>query len=78
MKISLHRTSNFRVSDRWVLCGRRKKGQKGAAAKGTVLREISSCVDEACTAKGGNAVYEGLANSVRADQHYGQHAKKEQ
>lgn len=36
-----------------------------------MLGEISSCVDEACIAKGENAVYEGLS-----DQHYGKHAKK--
>lgn len=35
-----------------------------------MLGEIPSCVDEACIAKGGNAVYEGLA-----DQHYGKHTK---
>lgn len=37
-----------------------------------MLGEISSCVDEACIAKGENAVYEGLAY-----QHYGKYAKKE-
>lgn len=37
-----------------------------------MLAEISSWVDEACIAKGENAVYEGLA-----DQHYGRHANKE-
>lgn len=37
-----------------------------------MLAEISSWADEACIAKGENAVYEGLA-----DQHYGKHANKE-
>lgn len=43
-----------------------------------MLRKISSCVGEACIVKGGNAVYEDLANPVRADQCYGPRAKKEQ